>query len=347
MLFPHKLYIIKYNPCIQNTENLCDSQAVKQNVEAGRQNPPVWAEQTKKEVSFMDTWNTFTLKAYAKINLGLDVVRRLPNGYHEVRMIMQTVGIFDELTFTGAESGIVVTTDSKELPEDENNLVFKAARIMFEKYGIQKGVKIHLKKNIPIAAGMAGGSSDAAATLKGLNRLFGVGAGLDELREMAVRIGADVPYCITGGTMLSEGIGEKLTPLPPAPEGIVLAVKPDISVSTKYVYENLHADTLTYHPDIDGMAEAVKAGNLKGIVQRMGNVLESVTQKEYPVIGQIKEILLRTGALGALMSGSGPTVFGIYTDRETARQGQQAIEGLRGVERVFLTGFVNPEEEER
>lgn len=347
MLFLHELYIIKYNPCIQNTENLYGSQAVKQNVKARRKNPPVREEKTKKEVSFMDTWNTVTLKAYAKINLGLDVLRRLPSGYHEVRMIMQTVGIFDELVFTETESGIAVTTDSQELPEDENNLVFKAALIMFEKYGIQKGVKIQLKKNIPIAAGMAGGSSDAAATLKGLNRLFGVGADSEELREMAVHIGADVPYCITGGTMLSEGIGEKLTPLPPAPEGVVLAVKPDISVSTKYVYENLHADTLTYHPDIDGMAEAVKKGNLKGIVERMGNVLESVTQKEYPVIGQIKEILLRTGAMGALMSGSGPTVFGIYTDRETARQGQRALEGFRGVERVFLTGFVDPEKEER
>ena len=201
--------------------------------------------------------NEYRIKAYAKINLGLDVVRRLENGYHEVKMVMQTVGIYDVLVFQRTAGGIVITTDSGELPTNEDNLIYKAAKLMIEKYHITEGVKIHLEKHIPIAAGMAGGSTDAAATLKGMNRLFDLGCTLKDLMELGVKIGADVPYCVMGGTALAEGIGEKLTPLAPAPDCYVLVAKPDINVSTKYVYEHLDAQEIVKHPDIDGMVEAI------------------------------------------------------------------------------------------
>ena len=188
--------------------------------------------------------NEYRIKAYAKINLGLDVVRRLENGYHEVKMVMQTVGIYDVLDFQRTARGIVITTDSGELPTNEDNLIYKAAKLMIEKYHITEGVKIHLEKHIPIAAGMAGGSTDAAATLKGMNRLFDLGCTLKDLMELGVKIGADVPYCVMGGTALAEGIGEKLTPLAPAPDCYVLVAKPDINVSTKYVYEHLDAQEI-------------------------------------------------------------------------------------------------------
>lgn len=248
-------------------------------------------------------------KAYAKINLGLDVVGRLPNGYHEVRMIMQTVGIYDVLTMKRIPAGIVVTTDHGELPTDENNLIYKSAKLMLEEYGITEGVQIHLEKHIPIAAGMAGGSTDAAATFLGMNQLFALNASEEKLRELGVRVGADVPYCIMGGTALAEGIGEKLQRLPAAPDCCLLVAKPDINVSTKYVYEHLDAEGVKEHPDIDGMIEALKQGSLEGIVSRLGNVLEAVTAKKYPVIHEIKQCMLDTGAAGSLMSGSGPTVF--------------------------------------
>lgn len=266
-----------------------------------------------------------TLKAFAKVNLGLDVVKRLPNGYHQVKMIMQTVGIYDELTLEKAESGITITTDSGELPTDKNNLIYKAAELMREKYGIREGVRIHLQKNIPIAAGMAGGSTDAAATMKGMNTLFKLGATSGELMEEAVKIGADVPYCIMGGTALAEGIGEKLTALPPVPEMYLLVAKPDISVSTKYVYEHLDAAGIPHHPDIDGMVEAIRGENVPGILGRMENVLETVTIPAHPVIETIKKRMTQLGAEGSLMSGSGPTVFGIFVKKESAESAYEQM----------------------
>ena len=265
-------------------------------------------------------------KAYAKINLGLDVVGRLENGYHLVKMIMQMVGIYDVLTLEKAQSGIVVTTDHGELPTDENNLIYKAARLMMEKYQITGGVWIHLEKNIPVAAGMAGGSTDAAATFIGMNELFDCGASEEELRELGVKVGADVPYCIMGGTALAEGIGEKLSVLPAPPSCYLLVAKPDINVSTKYVYEHLDAEGVTKHPDIDGMIQALEDGNLKGITDRMENVLETVTIPEHPEIQRIKDQMMEAGALNAMMSGSGPTVFGIFKDKE---QGMKASEYVR------------------
>lgn len=282
-----------------------------------------------------------TRKAYAKINLGLDVIRRRPDGYHEVKMIMQSVGIYDRLTFQRADwEGIRISLDHAELPCDQNNLIYKAAQLIMDAYGIKNGVEITLNKNIPIAAGMAGGSTDAAAVFHGLNELFGLGMSLQDMKEMGVKIGADVPYCIMGGTALSEGIGEILTPLSDPPDAHLLIAKPDINVSTKFVYENLHADTLTDHPDIDGMVKALNEGNLKGITDRMGNVLETVTVKEYPIIDRIKKEMLSGGAENALMSGSGPTVFGIYKEKKAAEKCCEAIreQGLAG--QIFVTEFV-------
>lgn len=300
-----------------------------------------------------------TRKAYAKINLGLDVLRRRPDGYHEVKMIMQTVGIYDILTFRKAgvseqsegdtkdrDAFIRISSDHAELPCDKGNLIYRAAELIMQAYDVREGVEITLRKNIPIAAGMAGGSTDAAAVFHGLNELFDLKMSLEDMKRLGVKIGADVPYCIMGGTALSEGIGEILTPLCAPPKACLLIAKPDINVSTKFVYENLHADTLKCHPDIDGMAEALKTGNLKGITDRMGNVLETVTIKEYPVIKQIKDEMLKAGAENSLMSGSGPTVFGIYREKECAEKAYETIKKLGLAKQIFVTGFVQGGAEE-
>lgn len=280
-------------------------------------------------------------KAYAKINLGLDVIRKRKDGYHEVKMIMQTVGIYDTLTFRKSEKrGIFIATDKKELPCDKNNLIYRAAELVANAFGIEEGVEITLQKRIPIAAGMAGGSTDAAAVFHGLSELFGLSMSLEDMMRMGVKIGADVPYCIMGGTALSEGIGEILTPLPAPPQAFLLIAKPEINVSTKFVYENLHADRLTWHPDIDGMVQALLQGNLKGITDRMENVLETVTVKEYPVIARIKEQMKKDGAENSLMSGSGPTVFGVFKDKEAARKSYGVMKELGLAKQVFVTEFV-------
>lgn len=279
-------------------------------------------------------------KAYAKINLGLDVLGVLPNGYHEVKMVMQTVGIYDVLTFEKAAEGIVITTDSGELPTNEDNLIYKAAKLLFDKYNVTEGVRIHLEKHIPIAAGMAGGSTDAAATLKGINELFDLGCDEEELKEIGVKIGADVPYCVMGGTALAEGIGEKLTALSPAPECYLLVAKPDINVSTKYVYEHLDALESYEHPDIDGMVQAIEDGSLTGVVQRMGNVLQDVTIPAHPIIEALKERMLELGAAGSMMSGSGPTVFGIFYEKARAREAYEQMVRDAQAKQIFLTVFV-------
>ena len=292
-----------------------------------------------------------SLKAYGKINLGLDVLRRREDGYHDVRMIMQTVGIFDRVDLIWKEEpGIQVETNLYYLPTNENNLVYKAAKLLMDEFQVQEGLLIRLRKFIPVAAGMAGGSSDAAAVLFGVNKMFRLGLTTEELMERGVKIGADVPYCILRGTALSEGIGEVLTSLSPVPQCQVLVAKPGINVSTKFVYENLHANDLRpeQHPDIDGMIRAIKAQDLQGIADKLGNVLETVTVKEYPVIQEIKDKMLEFGAIGSLMSGSGPTVFGLFTNPKAA---QEAYEELRYGEssglakQVYLTNFYNQKEE--
>ena len=285
---------------------------------------------------------TLQLKAYAKINLGLDVLRRLENGYHEVKMVMQTVDIFDVLTFERLEEDCIrVSTNKEELPADESNLIYKAAKLMKTTYGITGGVSIRLEKNIPIAAGMAGGSTDAAATIHGVDQIFGLGLSLEEKQKLGVKIGADVPYCLMGGTALSEGIGEVLTALPAVPKAHLVVAKPDINVSTKFVYENLHANSLKYHPDIDGMMESIRNGSLYGITERMGNVLETVTVKHYPIIDEMKNFLNEHGAMNALMSGSGPTVFGIFSEEETAKRAYEAMCERGFTDQVYLTEFWN------
>ena len=265
------------------------------------------------------------LKAYGKVNLGLDVIRRREDGYHEVRMIMQTVKLYDRIILERNHSGnIFLRTNLPYLPVNEKNLVYRAIDIIRREYGIKDGVSATIIKRIPVAAGMAGGSTDAAAAFVGMNQLFALNITQEKLMEYGVTLGADIPYCIKRGTALSEGIGEILTPLPPLPGCWFLIVKPGFSMSTKFVYEHLTLDARTEHPDIDGMVDALFAHSLDGVASRMGNVLEQVTSQHYPAIGELKNIMVENGALNALMSGSGPTVFGIFTSRETAEQAARA-----------------------
>ena len=278
------------------------------------------------------------LQAFAKINLGLDVLGKREDGYHEVRMIMQTIRMYDQLDMRkSVEPGIHLTTNKKYIPVDENNLVWRAAKLMMDTCGIMEGVSIHLHKVIPVAAGMAGGSSDAAATLVGMNRLFHCGLSKEKLMELGVQIGADVPYCVLRGTALAEGIGEKLTVLPPMPDCWILIGKPGISVSTKYVYTTLDLNTNTVHPDIDGMKKALEDGNLYGITERMGNVLQDVTIPAYLEVERIKEQMKTLGAVNAMMSGSGPTVFGIFDNEEKAQEACQKLRESGSCQQVFLT----------
>lgn len=279
--------------------------------------------------------DTIQLRAYAKINLGLDVVRKRDDGYHEVRMIMQTVKLFDKLTFHLLEEDeIRMKTNLGFLPVDENNLVYRAIRLLKDTYHVDKGMEVDLFKCIPVAAGMAGGSADCAAALVGASRLFGLHLNKQKLMELGVKLGADVPYCILRGTALSEGIGEVLTPLPSIPDCHILIAKPSISVSTRFVYEHLDAGGLLEHPDIDGMVQAIRDKSLSGITDRMENVLESVTIPKYPVIQRIKDCMKAQGAMNALMSGSGPTVFGIF-ERE-----QEAVRAKEAVRKEELAGQV-------
>ena len=278
------------------------------------------------------------LRAYAKINLGLDVLRRREDGYHDVKMIMQTIQMYDMLEMEKSEKpGIHLTTNLSYIPVNENNLVYKAAKLLMDQYGIEEGITINLNKFIPVAAGMAGGSSDAAATLVGVNKMFQLGLTRQQLMELGVKIGADVPYCVMRGTALAEGIGEKLTVLPPMPPCYVLIGKPGISVSTKFVYTNLNLGPDTHHPDIDGMMRAIDEGSLPGVTARMANVLERVTIPAYPVIEEIKNHMKNHGACNALMSGSGPTVFGIFDDQKKAQEACRELKKSGLARQVFLT----------
>ena len=281
--------------------------------------------------------DTLQLKAYAKINLGLDVVRRREDGYHEVRMIMQSVKLFDKLTFRLLEEDTIrLKTNLGFLPVDENNLVYQAVKVLKERDHVRQGLEIDLFTCIPVAAGMAGGSTDCAAALVGASKLFGLQLGKEQLMELGVQLGADVPYCIMRGTALSEGIGEILTPLPSIPECKILIAKPPIAVSTKFVYEHLDAQGIEKHQDIDGMIEAIRAGSLRGITDRLENVLETVTIPAYPVIDEIKQKMIKGGALNALMSGSGPTVFGIFEDEERAEEVKQVIQDEQLANQVYV-----------
>ncbi|NLP34080.1 MAG: 4-(cytidine 5'-diphospho)-2-C-methyl-D-erythritol kinase [Clostridiales bacterium] len=279
-----------------------------------------------------------TRKAYAKINLGLDVLRRREDGYHELRMIMQTIDLYDKVKIELNDSGkITVKTNLPYLPTDRRNLVYKTAQIFMKRFGIRKGVKITLDKNIPVAAGLAGGSADAAATLCLLNEIFQIGLSESELMELGVTLGADVPYCIQMGTALSEGIGEILTPLKPIPDCFILLVKPNISVSTKYVYSNLKLTPSLKHPDIDKMLLAIDKGDLYELTRHMDNILQTVTISKYPIITKIKNQMCELGALTALMSGSGPTVFGIYDNESLAENALDYFRKSGLGKQIFLT----------
>lgn len=283
-----------------------------------------------------------SLKALAKINLGLDVVRRREDGYHEVRMIMQTIHLYDRLDIKRTkESGIQIQTNLSFLPVNENNLIYKAAKLLMDEFSITDGVSVKLDKRIPVAAGMAGGSTDAAAMLFGMNRLFSLGLTKRQLMERGVQIGADVPYCIMRGTALAEGIGEELSPLAPMVKCPVLIAKPSISVSTKFVYQNLKLDDTTVHPDIDLLIADIRAKNLYDIAAHMGNVLETVTIPNYPVIDEIKKHMLSHGAVGAMMSGSGPTVFGLFDDEDIAKKAYKAMRSSHLARQVYLTSVYN------
>ena len=278
------------------------------------------------------------LKALAKINLGLDVLGRRENGYHDVRMIMQSIYLYDDVTIARTDSpGIEVETNLHFLPTDENNIAYKAAAMLMEEFQLPGGVRIILNKHIPVAAGMAGGSSNAAAVLFGMNKMFRLGLSQKSLMERGVRLGADVPYCIMRGTVLAEGIGEELTTLPAFPACTVLIAKPPISVSTKVVYEALDAKEIIEHPDIDGIIRGLEQGSLSEIASHMGNVLEDVTIGMYPVIEKLKDEMKKAGALNALMSGSGPTVFGIFESRAAARRAQEQIRKKALAKQVYVT----------
>ena len=272
--------------------------------------------------------NEMKLQAYGKINLSLDVLRKRPDGYHDVRMVMQTVKLHDNIDlYREDEPGIRLTTNLSFLPVDENNLMVKAAKLLMDEFHIESGLRMFLKKVIPVAAGMAGGSSDAAAVLFGVNRMFDLGLTRDQLMERGVKLGADIPFCLLRGTALSEGIGEKLTVLPKLPDCPILLAKPALSVSTRYVYEHLNVAERPpeAHPDVNSVIAGLQHQSIPEVAEHLGNILETVTLEAYPEIKKIKEAMLICGALNSLMSGSGPTVFGIFDDEEKAKACYEAF----------------------
>ena len=282
------------------------------------------------------------LKALGKINLGLDVLGRRENGYHDVRMVMQTVYLYDQIRMEKTKKpGIELLTNLFYLPVNENNLAYQAADLLMKEFHVKEGVKITLDKHIPVAAGMAGGSSNAAAVLFGINRMFSFGLSQKELMERGVTLGADVPYCVLGGTAIARGIGEVLTPLPAPADCHVIIAKPPVSVSTAYVYGHIKPLEITKRPDIEAMAQSIKDGDLKKMASLIYNVMEDVTVGEYPIISEIKQVMLDNGALNSIMSGSGPTVFGLFDDKEKAQQCVKTLEEKGLTQQLYLTKFHN------
>jgi 4-diphosphocytidyl-2-C-methyl-D-erythritol kinase len=267
-------------------------------------------------------------KAPAKINLLLDVLHKRPDGYHEVEMIMTMVDLADRVEMTELpRDTIIISSQAGYIPLDEKNLAFQAARLIKERYQVRQGVYIHLDKHIPVAAGLAGGSSDAAATLRGLNRLWGLHIPTEELQQLAAELGSDIPFCITGGTALARGRGEVLEPIEAPPQCWVILAKPPINVSTADVYGRLNAAAIERHPSASAMIDAIRRNDFHRMCAQMGNVLEDVTIPMHPEVKQIKDLMLKLGADGALMSGSGPTVFCLVSrESKVAR----LYNGLRG-----------------
>jgi 4-diphosphocytidyl-2-C-methyl-D-erythritol kinase len=303
------------------------------------------------------------LQAYAKINLGLDITGRREDGYHDLKTIMQQIELCDviklyfEAEISGSEEPgqILISCDNTTIPADETNLAYKAAKLLFDEFLITDSVLIDIEKRIPMTAGLAGGSTDAAAVLKGVNEYLGLGLSDEELIERGVKLGADVPFCIMGGTAYAEGVGEKLIPLGPLDDMTVLVAVPDTRVSTKWAYSNfdkLELQGEIRHPDVDQLKAAIEMEDFGCVPDFLGNVLESATIPEYPIITKVKETMMRNGAAGALMSGSGPSVYGLFVDEEKAAAAfdalasKELVPGLDGQvlvpeERIFLTSFHN------
>ena len=290
--------------------------------------------------------STHTAYAYAKINLSLDILGTLPNGYHEVRMIMQSLQLHDTITLKLCDTpGITMTCSDASLPADEHNLAYRAAVSFCDTYHISDGIALHLEKKIPVAAGLAGGSSDAATVLRGLNEMYGCPASADTLAALGVKLGADVPYCLMLGTALSEGIGERLTPLPSAPNCHCLLVKPAAGASTKQIYTDydvLVQTTDIKHPDTDMLLSALEKGDYNALVSGLCNVLEPVTMSLVPDIAVIKDTLQSLHADGVLMSGSGPTVFALYSDLDTAKRAEAHFLATEYAPGTFLTNLYTP-----
>ena len=264
--------------------------------------------------------NSIKLKSRAKINLSIDVLGKRQDGYHLVEMIMQTIDLYDLIEINEKDNDqITIKSTSDEIPLDCNNLVYKAANLIKKTFNINKGVEIHIKKNIPVAAGMAGGSSNAAAVLVGLNKLWNLNLSNQQLEKIGLKLGADVPFCINGGAVLASGIGEELTPIKGLTKDVcILVCKPDLFVSTKEVYECIDSKDIEKRPNNKFLIECLKNEDTRQLAENMFNVLEGVTMDKHPVIQQIKDIMTNNRALGAMMSGSGPTVFGLYENREDA-----------------------------
>ena len=283
------------------------------------------------------------LRAMAKINLGLDIIGKREDGYHEVRMIMQTIRMYDVLEIRKKTSpGISLSTNLPYIPCDERNLVYKAAKILMDEFHVEEGLSMKLTKSVPVAAGMAGGSSDAAAAFVGVNRLFHLGLSEEELMKRAVQVGADVPYCVMRGTALAEGIGEKLTRLPDLPGCYILIGKPGINVSTRTAFENLDLNEIRRRPDIDGMICDIKNKDLYSMTGKMENVFEPGIMAKYPVIREIRDLMEKQGALKAMMSGSGPTVFGIFDDAGKMQNAARALKKSGLAKTVFATRTYKP-----
>ncbi|MDF2505247.1 4-(cytidine 5'-diphospho)-2-C-methyl-D-erythritol kinase [Clostridium sp.] len=254
------------------------------------------------------------LKAYGKINISLDIVGKREDGYHLLKMIMQTIDLYDLIDVNRIENGIELSCDKSYVPNDEKNIAYKAAKLFIDTYNIKDGVSIAINKNIPVAAGLAGGSTDAAAVLKAMRDIFNIDVSDERLMELGLKLGADVPYCILGGTALCEGIGEKITPLKPFKDKILILVKPNFGVSTKEVYKSFDIEKAFKHPETEKLIEAMESGDLQFISDNMKNLLENVTSRKHTILKNIKDSMNRYGALGSMMSGSGPTIFAFFED---------------------------------
>lgn len=275
------------------------------------------------------------IKAYAKVNISLDIVGKRQDGYHILEMIMQSIDLYDEITVEKIKKGIVITCNKPYVPTDERNLAYKAADVFLKKFNINSGVKINIKKNIPVSAGMAGGSTDGAGVLKLLNKLFNINASDEVLMDLGLKLGADVPYCIKGGTALCKGIGEEITVLNSFKDKILVVVKPPFGVSTKGVYQAFDIKKVKNHPNTKALINAMENNDLEFVANNMKNLLENVTLSKHRVLVSIKDELKTLGALGAMMSGSGPTVFAFFDDMLKA---QNAFEKMKlKYEDTFIT----------